>query len=82
MTFADDLKKRVAESIATDADPAHVITWLLCRYAYAAGFVKGVECGKAHPTDDKSGTMEEGHWFAGYALADPSPLNPDSTSDA
>ena len=73
MTLVEDLKKRIAQSIANDKDPPHVIANLLCRYAYALGFVKGVEAGKAYPDDPLSGTMEDGHWHAGYALADETP---------
>ena len=71
MTLQEELERRIAESIRNDKDPPRVIARLICRYTYALGFVKGVEGGKTFPNDTKSGTVEEGLWFASYALAEP-----------
>jgi hypothetical protein len=86
MTLADDLKQRIREEIERyKKDPdaaAHAIAWSICRYAYALGYAKGLEGGQEFPNDAVDDPVQDGHWFAGYAFADPSPLNRPVTSQA
>ncbi len=74
MTLAEDLKRRVAASIANDSDPPHVIAWLICRYAYALGYAKGLEAGRAFPNDEDFAPIQSGLWHAGYAFEELSPI--------
>ena len=84
-SLAEFLKQHVKAEIAryqSNSDAAaHAIVWLVCRHAYAHGFVKGVECGKAYPNDERSGTLEEGDWFAGYDFADEAKLSAKSKQE-